>query len=333
MSMIPSDFSDYFKNCAEVEQQSIIDELLKMSASQGAMVDNSDAKAILCPHCQGKSIRGNGKLKGVQRYVCKSCAKNFSETTGKFWFALKKKDKVRTYLYCLLSGYSIRKSTKETGISVQTSFDWRHKLLTGFSVVSPAGFEGIVESDDLFFLHSEKGKRHLDRKPRQRGGKAGKPGISNEQVAVIATCDRSGHKDFKVATQGRVSKKDIEKVLKGKLDKAEVLCSDSHRSYTAFAKDIQVEHKKFNASKGQRKADKIYHVQNVNNMDKRLRAFMQPFNGVATKYLQNYLHWFLVLEKIKHSTKRMATVTTIALTSNTAWFEYKQQAFNMLFRT
>jgi hypothetical protein len=29
MSMIPSDFSDYFKNCAEVEQQSIIDELLK----------------------------------------------------------------------------------------------------------------------------------------------------------------------------------------------------------------------------------------------------------------------------------------------------------------
>jgi hypothetical protein len=72
---------------------------------------------------------------------------------------------------------------------------------------------------------------------------------------------------------------------------------------------FQVEHKKFNASKGQRKADKIYHVQNVNNMDKRLRAFMQPFNGVATKYLQNYLHWFLVLEKIKHSTKRMATVT------------------------
>jgi ribosomal protein L16 Arg81 hydroxylase len=117
--------------------------------------------------------------------------------------------------------------------------------------------------------------------------KLANPGISNEQVAVIATCDRSGHKDFKVATQGRVSKKDIEKVLKGKLDKAEVLCSDSHRSYTAFAKDIQVEHKKFNASKGQRKADKIYHVQNVNNMDKRLRAFMQPFNGVATKSLLN----------------------------------------------
>jgi hypothetical protein len=77
--------------------------------------------------------------------------RTLAKRQGKFWFALKKKDKVRTYLYCLLSGYSIRKSAKETGISVQTSFDWRHKLLTGFSVVSPAGFEGIVESDDLFF--------------------------------------------------------------------------------------------------------------------------------------------------------------------------------------
>ena len=331
--MIPRDFSDYFKSCSEQQQHSMVEELLGMTISESCVVDNSESKAITCPHCQSKSVRGNGRLKGIQRYVCKNCSKNFSETTGKFWFALKKKDKVKKYLYCLLSGYSIRKSAKETGIAIQTSFDWRHKLLTSFSVVSPEGFEGIVESDDLFFLHSEKGNRNLDRKPRQRGSKASKSGISNEKVAVIATCDRSGNKDFKVVTQGRISKKDIKNVLDGKLDKTEVLCSDSHRSYTAFAKDVKVEHKKFNASKGQRKVEKIYHVQNVNNMDKRLRAFMQSFNGVATKYLQNYLNWFLVLEKIKNNTKRMAAVTAIALTSNTAWFEYKQQMFNMFLRT
>jgi Transposase and inactivated derivatives len=317
--MIPSDFSDYFAACTEPEQQFIIDELLTLVTSQASIKDNSELKAVDCPHCQSKSVRGNGRLKGVQRYVCKSCGKNFSETTGKFWFALKKKDKVKKYLYCLLSGYSIRKSAKETGIAIQTSFDWRHKLLTSFSVVSPEGFEGIVESDDLFFLHSEKGNRNLERQPRKRGSKASKRGISNEQVAVIATCDRSGNKDFKVVTQGRISKLDIKNVLEGKLEKAEVLCSDSHRSYTAFAKEIDVEHKKFNTSKGQRKVEKVYHVQNVNNMDKRLRAFMGSFNGVATKYLQNYLNWFLVLEKIKNNTKRMATVTAIALTSNTAW--------------
>ena len=110
-------------------------------------------------------------------------------------------------MFCLLSVYSIRKSAKETGISIQTSFDWRHKLLSSFSSAWVEDFEGICESDDLFFLQSEKGNRNLERKPRKRGGKAIKRGISNEQVAVIASCDRSGNKDMKVTTMGRISKK------------------------------------------------------------------------------------------------------------------------------
>jgi hypothetical protein len=152
-------------------------------------------------------------------------------------------------------------------------------------------------------------------------------------VVVIATCDRSWNKDFKVATEGRISKKDLDAILKGMLDKADVLYSDSHRSYSSFAKANELTHKKFNASKGQRTVDKIYHVQNVNNMDMRLRKFMDSFNGVATKYSQNYLNWFLVLEKIKNSTSKMATVAAIAFASNSAWFEYKLQLFNTLIRT
>jgi hypothetical protein len=104
--------------------------------------------------------------------LCNGCRKNFSETTGKFWFALKKKDKINKYLYCLLSGYSIRKSAKETEILIQTSFDWRHKLLTSFSSVSVSEFEGIVEGDDLFFPISEKGNRTLERKPKKKRRKS-----------------------------------------------------------------------------------------------------------------------------------------------------------------
>ena len=331
--MIPSDFRDFFVSSSIEVQQEIVTSLLSLSLQESQVKDSNENKAVTCPHCKEKRIRANGKLKGVQRYVCNGCNKNFSETTGKFWYNIKKKDKLNRYLYCLLSGYSIRKSAKETGISIQTSFDWRHKLLTSFSSVSVDEFQGIVESDDMFFAFSEKGNRHLDRKPKQRGEKASKAGITNEKVAVIATCDRSGNKDFKVATRGRISKKDLDKILKGKLDKAEVLCSDGHRSYDAFAKQNTIEHKKFNASKGQRAVEKIYHVQNVNNMDMRLRKFMESFNGVATKYLQNYLNWFLVLEKIKNSTSKMATVATIAFASNTVWYEYKQELFNMLIRT
>jgi transposase-like protein len=331
--MIPSDFRDFFINSDSFAQQEIVSSLLSLSLADKEVADTGERKAVTCPHCSSKHIRANGKLKGVQRYVCNGCKKNFSETTGKFWYNIKKKDKLNRYLYCLLSGYSIRKSAVETEISIQTSFDWRHKLLTSFSSVSVEEFQGIVESDDLFFAYSEKGNRYLDRKPKKRGEKASKAGISDQKVAVVATCDRSGNKDFTVATRGRISKKDLDKVLKGKLDKVDALCSDSHRSYGAFAKANTIVHKKFNASKGQRTVDKVYHVQNVNNMDMRLRKFMDSFNGVATKYLQNYLNWFLVLEKIKNSTSKMTMVTAIAFTSNSAWYEYKQQLFNMLIRT
>jgi len=33
----------------------------------------------------------------------------------------------------------------------------------------------------------------------------------------------------------------------------------------------------------------IYHIQNVNAYGSRLKGWMKPFNGVATKYLANYL--------------------------------------------
>lgn len=331
--MIPEEFSDYFKNCTSDTQQQIIDMLLKMTINNSQIKDNNGNKAVSCPHCKSSKIRGNGKLKGVQRYFCNNCNKNFSETTGKFWFSLKKKEDINKYLYCLLSGYSIRKSAKYTNITIQTSFNWRHKLLKSFSVISPDAFKGIVESDDMFFLHSEKGNRNLKREPRKRGVRAKKRGISKEQVAVIATCDRSGNKDFRVTTLGRVSKKDIDRAMENRLEKADVLCTDSHRSYTYYAKSKDIKHKKFNASKGQRKVDEIYHVQNVNNMDKRLRSFMDKFNGVATKYLQNYLNWFLVLEKLKNSTQKISSIVTIALTSNTTWFDYKNNLFNIYFRT
>ena len=144
--MIPSDFRDYFLSSSLIIQQDIVNALLSLSTSGSHLKEDKELKAFSCPHCKDQRIRANGKLKGVQRYLCNGCGKNFSETTGKFWFALKKKDKINKYLYCLLSGYSIRKSARETGISIQTSFDWRHKLLTSFSSVSVSEFEAIVET-------------------------------------------------------------------------------------------------------------------------------------------------------------------------------------------
>ena len=80
----------------------------------------------------------------------------------------------------MLMGYSIKKCAEQTNICVQTSFDWRYKVLSAFGQACPEGFEGITESDDIFFLESGKGSRDLERNPRKRGSKATKRGISDE---------------------------------------------------------------------------------------------------------------------------------------------------------
>ena len=321
--MIPESFSEYFTNLDESERHTVIEELLSILSQSASDVDHAQSEvyqtnSISCPSCQSNDVRANGKYKDVQRYHCKCCNKYFRDTPGKIVFGLKKGNLLKAYLYHMLMGYSIKKCAEQTGICIQTSFDWRHKILSAFKQAVPEGFQGITESDDIFFLESGKGSRELPRKSRKRDSKATKRGISDEQIAVV-TCDRSQNKELKVATKGRISKKDLDRVFEGKMDNVETLCTDTHRSYTSFAKDKELEHQKFNISKGQRIKNKIYHVQNVNNTAKRLREWMKPFNGVATKYLQNYMNWFMILERIKNSNQRLKAFAYYAFDGQSAW--------------
>ena len=182
---------------------------------------------------------------------------------------------------------------------------------------------GICESDYMFFDYSEKGKRELERLPRKRGGELHKQGISDEKVAVIISCDRQGSKDLHVAKRGRISKKDIAIILGNKIKPGSILCTDSHRSYTAFARSIKIQHKKIKANKGQYIKDKVYHVQHVNQTGQALRKWMEKFNGVSTKYLQNYLNWYVGIEKIKDSKKQLQSFAQMAVASPSAWFDHR----------
>lgn len=40
----------------------------------------------------------------------------------------------------------------------------------------------------------------------------------------------------------------------------------------------------------------LYHIQNVNGLHSRLKHWVDRFKGVATKYLDNYLAWFLFVD-------------------------------------
>lgn len=321
-----------FQRLSDAEKQAFLAEIVAQSTGHTEVYE---LKAELneihkkhCPHCNSHSIIANGKNKGVQRFRCKECGKNFSENSGTSIANLKKGHLWKTYIKHMFEGHSIAQCAKLTGISVQTSFDWRHKVLCSLQSLSPEVFEGISESDDIFFNYSEKGSKSLSRKPRKRGNHGIKQGISDDKVAVILTCDRKNHKDFQVAKRGRIRKVDVEKALSGKLEKDSVLCTDSHRSYTAFAKSEGIQHQKIHARKKQYVKDKIYHVQNANQTARALKDWMAGFNGVATKYLQNYLGWFMVLEQVKGKTDKVKEFALAALVSTNAWALFKSLPLN-----
>lgn len=57
-----------------------------------------------------------------------------------------------------------------------------------------------------------------------------------------------------------------------------------------------IKHETINARHKQLVKKGIYHIQNVNNLHSRLKTWIRRFQGVATKYLDNYLYWFRWLE-------------------------------------
>jgi len=50
---------------------------------------------------------------------------------------------------------------------------------------------------------------------------------------------------------------------------------------------------------------------------------MGKFNGVSTKYLQNYLNWYVGIEKIKDSKKQLQSFAQMAVASPSAWFDHR----------
>ncbi|NBC84077.1 MAG: IS1595 family transposase [Bacteroidetes bacterium] len=291
----------------------------------GQRREHLDNKIGCCPRCSGKKYRKHGKDKGSQRYYCNSCKKTFTEYTGTWLAGIHKKELITDYLKLMEQELSLDKIKDELEINKKTAFDWRHKILSGLENIDQGGFKGITESDDTFFLHSSKGSKLYDRKPRKRGGSAKKKGISNEQVAVIVTADRDTELDLSVVTFGRIKKSDITQAIGQRVSDDTILCSDSHVSYKGFAIDNDMEHHAIRADLKQYVKQKIYHVQHVNSIDSRLKKWLEyQFGGVSTKYLQKYLNWFKTKERLKQSKEFLKDFTNKSLIDITARNTYME---------
>ncbi len=246
-----------------------------------------------CPHCAEPKLRPWGSSHGLPRYRCAVCHKTCNPLTGTPLARLRKREQWLSYAQALINGFSIRQAAKQCSVNKNTSFLWRHRFLQLASQHQAKHEEGIVEADETFFLESFKGQRSLPRPARKRGGVGRTRGTNDDQIPVLVVRDR--HKATADFILNKVDKKQINDALSPLVDKDAILCTDGAAVYSSFAKKSGIKHEVI-YSKGPR-ARGVFHIQNVNAYDSRLKEWMRRFHGVATKYLHNYLGWRRMLER------------------------------------
>lgn len=302
-----------FNMLSPIDQQELLSEL----SSGNTDCQPKESIVTSCPYCYDVRFVKNGKYKGHHRYKCKSCNRNFSMHSGTAFQGIKKLDKFDQYKTIMFEeGFiSLEKMSKRVGISIQTAFDWRHKIL---STLKPEEFEfrGITEMDDVWFLYSQKGRKGLAFS-RKRGGSS-RRGDNDYQVKMLVTADRTQAQDLSVVRIGRIKSSDINRKVGHRMGSECTLVSDKHRSISSFAKQNEIKHVSFKAT--EHIADEEHHVQKVNNIASRLKGKTNHIcRGVSTKYLQSYANWFQFAETYKKQGDIVAQVDKTLLANHKSW--------------
>src|SRR5512143_3508891 len=188
-------------------QREEVQKILAGRSSEAEVIAALEGRLLadrVCPLCRRRGAVCRGRANGLRRFSCVGCGRTFNALTGTPLANLHYKGRWFDFARSLSAGESVRKSAARCDVAVSTAFRWRHRFLRAIKTdTAPLG--GIVEADETYVLESHKGSRawknaaagQLDakepeRKPRKRGGKASRRGLSSEQVPVLVAADRTG---------------------------------------------------------------------------------------------------------------------------------------------
>jgi transposase-like protein len=257
-----------------------------------------------CKHCHSHKVKRWGHQNGRQRYHCDTCQRTFNAFTGTPLSHLRVTGVLDLYVDCMVTSMTLRPAARKCGVSLETSFRLRHRVMEIIEGDKPERLQGIVEMDETFFRESLKGQRKLPRPARKRGGLKSRPqrklsgltrkknpGIKHQQtkqIPVWVACDRQGK--VTDAVLKHISADELCDQLNHRIDPQTPLVADAHLAHEAVAAKLNVVLKELVSSKTV--IEKVFHIQHVNAYHSTLKVWINgSFRGVATKYLYRYLGW------------------------------------------
>lgn len=294
------------------ELEMLSSEILQMLSIVNAKSENCFDASSTCRRCGSHKIQKYGKDKhGNQRYKCSACNTTFIDTSYSVVSKSHQDISVwKKYIPLLLQGCSLAKCAEECGISVQTAFTWRHKIMHALqSDQTDRVMGGVVEIDDMFFSVSYKGNHKksknfvMPRPAYERG--TDNVGFTGNMACVLCACERQGQTYAEVLGTGQANIPKLQYAFDKRLMKDTIALTDRAHGYKNYFSQTTIEliqlaaHTNPKSLKSPPQVLGSYHIQNVNNFHTRFRRHLRNYNGVATKYLNHYVNLFVWIENHK----------------------------------
>ena len=275
-----------------------------------ARIDARGQALECCIHCGASAlVRWGSTHTGLQRLRCKACGRTFSAASGTVVARVRRPEKLQQVLADMFAPTpsSCRGLAVRLGVDKMTVWRWRVSILKALDGIGAHRLGGIVEADETYMRESRKGSRewvnhardpqHFPAPPRPRWrdfrrlGLLRPAGLSKWQIPILTLADRAGaHRAERLPDRRAES---LVAVLEARISRDAVLCSDGDGAYGLFARAHGLLHYRLDATRGPKLIQAAFHIQTVNNLHSRFKAFMRPFCGPATKYLHIYIAWFI----------------------------------------
>ncbi len=267
-----------------------------------------------CPRCLAEMLgRWGVDGRGLRRLRCRACGRTCSASAGSALAGLRRPEAFRAVLHDMISSahpVSCRRLAERLGADKTTVWRWRMRILAALERATGA-LGGVVEADQTTRRESRKGSREWVRHARHPKAhpkpprptwrdwrRLGMPlplGHSRWRSPVLAMVERAG--DRRAGRLKDHNAPSLHAALDPALSRDAVLCSDADGAFATFARARGVTHYAIPTNHRPRIVNGAFHIQTVNQFHAALKDFLRPFRGPATRYLDDYLTWFIARQR------------------------------------
>jgi transposase-like protein len=236
-----------------------------------------------CPICGHNKYIKYGFYDGIQRYKCKnkSCKRTFSLSTNFIWsYSKKSSEKWAEFIEFMLAKKTLRYCAEKLNINLGTAFYWRHKVLNGLRFHNiPENLYGNIHMGKAIMKENFKGCRNIN-------------AISRKDIWIVAAKGKSDSiLSIPICKNGWDSKAFDEKIY-NKIDKKSYIKAYGDRYLCAIANKHNL-----NSMKIEKEVEA-----KIRNFTGNVIRWFDCFRGIATKYLGDYLCWFIIFYRDKEFT-------------------------------